>query len=235
MTLNQVIARIKRIILAHKQIRNFYFGVPSDFLTDHTTRFPSAMLLDTTGSIDLSAKTDNYSFRLFLLDLANVSEDAKANELDVQSDMRSVAKDLLAEFNDQSFSDWKVGATNTVTLLREELDDLTAGVSVDISISTIWIPDTCAVPTDPVDIPNIDDMKYVYDEKYTATGSEGSTLTIPAIKGKKIMLLTRESAVLYKVNINPDPVEYTWDGTDIVLGTPISMAGERFLILYRNY
>jgi hypothetical protein len=236
MTLNQVIARIRSIILAHKQVRNFYFGGPtSEFLNDHTTRYPSAFLQDTPGNMDLAGKTDNYGFRLYLLDLANVSEDARTNELDVQSDMRSIVKDLLAEFNHSSFQDWKISSNNAVALLREELDDLTAGVYVDFTISSIWIPDTCIVPTEPVDIPNIDDMKYVYDEKYTANGTEGSTLTISAIKGKKIILLTRESAVLYKVSSNPDSVEYTWDGIDITLGTPINSAGERFLILYRNY
>lgn len=222
------------MILAHKQIRNFYFAGPtSEFLNAHTTRYPSAFLQDNPGSVDVIGRTDNYGFRLFLLDLANVSEDARANELDVQSDMRSVVKDLLAEFNHGSFQDWKIGSNNPVALLREELDDLTAGVYVDITISVLWEPDVCAVPTDvPI---QTEDMKLVYDEKYIANGGEGNTLNIPAIVGKKILLITRENALLYKVSVNPDSVEYVWDGNIITLGTPINVPGERFLILYRNY
>lgn len=234
MTLNQVIARIKKIILAHKQIRNFYFAGPtSEFLNDHTTRYPSAFLQDTPGSVDLGGKTDNYGFRLYLLDLANVSEDARANELDVQSDMRSIVKDLLAEFNHSTFTDWKISSSNQVALLREELDDLTAGVYVDITFSALWEPDVCAVPSDsPI---QTEDMKLVYDEKYIANGTEGKTLIVPAVVGKKILFITRENAPLYKVSSSPDSVEYVWDGNQITLGTPVNVAGERFLILYRNY
>ncbi|MGN6416123.1 MAG: hypothetical protein ACTHMC_01435 [Pseudobacter sp.] len=232
MTLNQVIARIRSIILAHKQMRSFKFGPPSDALTDHTTKYPCALLQDTSGVLDIGGRVDTYGFRLFLLDLANVSEDAKLNELDVQSDMRSVAKDLLAEFNHQSFQDWKVSQSNATVLLREELDDLTAGIYFDLTFSTLWEPDACAVPTDsPI---QTEDMKLVYDEKYVASGAEGKNLTIPAILGKKLLLVTRENQPIYKVSVNPDALEYTWDGTVIGLAVPV-VAGERFLILYRNY
>jgi hypothetical protein len=76
-------------------------------------------------------------------------------------------------------------------------------------------------------------MKYLYDEQYVATGTEGRTITIPAIQGKKIVFMTRGSAIIYKVSNNPASSEYTWDYTDINLGAD-TIAGEKFLILYRN-
>lgn len=71
--------------------------------------------------------------------------------------------------------------------------------------------------------------------KYTATGSEGSSLTIPALAGYEILMIMRESGPLYEVGSSPDSSSYTWNDITIGLGTPVSGAGERFLILYRTY
>ena len=117
-----------------------------------------------------------------------------------------------------------------------------AGTVIDISIQTQFITDVCQPPAiiDFTVNDNNNDMKLVFDLKYTADGSEGSTLTtiangnIPEINGKKILLLTREFAPLYKVDTNPNTTEFTWDNNDIGLGFPTA-AGERFLILYRTY
>lgn len=68
--------------------------------------------------------------------------------------------------------------------------------------------------------------------KYTATGSEGSTLTIAALANKNILAILRESGPIYEVASSPNSSEFTWDGTDIVLGAAVGGAGERFLILY---
>lgn len=71
--------------------------------------------------------------------------------------------------------------------------------------------------------------------KYTATGSEGSNLTIPALAGYEILMIMRESGPIYEVGSSPDSSSFTWNDITIVLGTPVSGAGERFLILYRTY
>lgn len=237
MTLNQKVARIKAICLAHLQIRNFYFGLPSDFLKDKTTRYAGAFLQDTPGSLDVVRKEELVGFKLFLLDLVNVSANAKENELDVQSDMLEVAKDLIAEMDHSSYNDWAVSASNPVTILREEFDDLVAGVVIDVSIRTPYTKDTCAVPTDELPaIINTDDMKLVYDLAYVSDMTEDSTLAIPEIVGKKVILVIRENAPLHKVSSAPASSEYTWNNTVIGLGTPVNPEmPERFVILYRNY
>jgi hypothetical protein len=68
--------------------------------------------------------------------------------------------------------------------------------------------------------------------KYTATGSEGSTLIIAALASKTILLIVRESGPVYEVASSPGSAEFTFDGTNIVFGTPLG-AGERFVIIYK--
>lgn len=80
--------------------------------------------------------------------------------------------------------------------------------------------------------------KEVYATKnklYTATGSEGSTLTIPELLGYRILLIMRESGPLFEVGASPLSNQFTWNDTDIGLGAPVGGAGEQFLILYRTY
>jgi len=80
--------------------------------------------------------------------------------------------------------------------------------------------------------------KEVYCTKshlYVATGSEGSTLTIPQVQGYKILTILRESGPIFEVGSAPASNQFTWDDIDIVLGTAVGGAGEQFLILYRTY
>ena len=136
MTLNQMIARIEAKSLAHLQVRNFYFGKATDFLTDKTTLFASVFLQDNGGVISLSGKEYSVSFRMFFLDLVNVAANAKENELEVQSDMLSVAKGILAAMNSGEYTDWAISNSNNFQLVEEEFDDMVAGVVVDITIRT---------------------------------------------------------------------------------------------------
>lgn len=235
MTLNQVIRRIKSLSLAHKQVRAFKRGLITDFFADKTSKYPAALLQDNGGNISTAGHAATISFRLFLADLVHVNADANDNELDVQSDMLSIAMDLVAEFNSGIFDDWALSTDNVVNLLYEGDNDLHAGCYFDFSIRIMFAQNTCQIPTEIIDgSPTDTDMKILYDEPYVSDGSEGSTLTIPALKGKRIMMITRESGIIYKVSNNPDSTEYTWNDTDIGLGIPV-IANQRFLILYRNY
>lgn len=148
MTLNAIVQRIKTVALAHGQIRNFYQGQVTDFLNEKKTKYASCFLQDSgSATIDASQKATVIPFKLFLLDLVNVSENAKDNELEVQSDMLSVAEDLIAQFDDSNYADWKVSLNNSVTFVKEDLDDMVAGVVIDISISYPYLRDRCAVPS----------------------------------------------------------------------------------------
>ena len=75
----------------------------------------------------------------------------------------------------------------------------------------------------------------VKSKLYTASGSEGSTLTITEIQGKQILAILRESGPIFEVGSSPGSSEFTWDDNDIGLGAAVGGAGERFLILYRTY
>jgi len=171
---------------------------------------------------------------MFFADLVNVSADAKTNLDDVQSDMLSVAMDVLAQMNFPSFDDWKISTDASLQLFDESENDLYAGCYIDVSIRIMFSQNVCQVPSNGFSDNPIDTDMLMYDLSYNA-GAGLNSLVIDALKGKKIMLVVRENNVLYKASNLPGTTEYTWDGITLGLGTPIGPNGERFLILYRNY
>jgi len=236
MTLRQVIKRIEEISLAHKQIRSFFYNVNLvEWLNEKEAKYPAVFLQDNGGIISTVGNATTIDFKLFVMDLVNVSEDTKINELDVVSDMLSVVQDLIAQFNHFG-NDWYFSTDNAIQPVVEGDNDMHAGIVLDFSIRLSYTQNVCAIPTTFADYepPQTGDDMNVYDLEYIADGTEGVSLTIPALSGKKIIFISRESGVLYKVSNSPDTAEYTWDGTTITLGLA-TIAGARFLILYRNF
>jgi hypothetical protein len=146
LTFNKVLQRIKQISLSHNQVRNYYYGKPTDFLTEKTTQYASVFLQDNNGVISIDAKTQTLNFKLFVLDLVNVSEDTLTNLQDVQSDCLEIAKDLIALMDDDNYDDWALTSENNYELLFEAFDDLVGGAVVDIAIRIPYLKDRCSIP-----------------------------------------------------------------------------------------
>jgi len=244
MTLNQVIQRIKILADSHKQLQSFSSPANiTDALNDKTVAYPACFSLDIPGNnIDVVSKTVTFSFRLFFLDLVHVAADTKQNEQDVQSDMLNIAMDFLAQMDYSAYTDWKIAAASPVVFVTDTENDRFAGITADVSIATPWDKNICAIPANSFTFPIIDtSMKPVYDTVYTATDNEGTTLTLPQLRGNNILMMVRETFTQFEVTAFDDnqSTEFLWGSSDdplvnINLGVPAN-AGERFLILYRKF
>lgn len=146
LTYNQILKRIEQLCVHHAQVKSYKYARPTDFITEKTTAYTAAFLQDNDGNLSISSKQQTLNFKLFILDLVNVSEDTLTNLKDVQSDTLSIAKDLIALFNNEDYTDWAIGNECSYQLLFEAFDDLVAGVVVDFSIRVPYLIDKCAVP-----------------------------------------------------------------------------------------
>ena len=236
MSLNKTLSRISAIIQAHKQVRSYeQAGLTVDLENQHTRKYPVVTLIVQPFGISFNNKTTTYSLTLGFFDLVHQAQDAKTNEWDVVSDMMGIAEDIFAQIKNPEYSDWKVTSDNTLRPVFEGGGDMFAGVELDLSISTMFKADICQVPSDLIiDITDTDMSKPTYVFNYTATGNEATTLLLETLAGKNILLVVREMAVLHRVSNLPDPAEYTWDDTQLGLGSATNL-NERFLIQYRNY
>jgi hypothetical protein len=147
MTLNQIVKRIETLALGHKQVRTFKKGFVTDFFADKSVQYPAVCLQFVSGNISLGSHQSSLSYRMFLADLSHVSEDTSTNEQDVQSDMLSVAMDLLAQMNHGNYDDWKISADNNLTLFAENENDLQAGCIIDFTVSFMFSQNVCQIPT----------------------------------------------------------------------------------------
>ena len=148
MTLNQLIKRIQTIAEAHEQINTFLFGDIDDALRNDVI-YPACFMPYPSESV--SGHDATMSCSLFVMDRViqgGSTSDNTLNELEVNSDMRSVAKDLMAQFLYQKFSPtWNVSKDFTLTLINEVELDYLAGVQLSFSIKLPYTADRCIVPT----------------------------------------------------------------------------------------
>lgn len=197
LTLNQIVSRLQSLSLSHKQVNHFYFGDVPEFDAQTDITYPAVFAEQQPGTIDRINRQQRFNFRLYFVDLVNVSEDTEANETEVLSDRTSVAGDILAMLLNPVYQDdWEIADGVLISPVTESLGDMVAGVVMDIGIIIDYVADSCQVPADDVDFPQTFDMARTKLHTYEGTGSEGSTWAIAALSGKHILAVYR--AGMYK-------------------------------------
>ena len=148
MTLNQIVQRIKAIAEAHEQINTFMFGDIDDALRSDVT-YPACFMSYPNETI--SGTDNNMTCDLFFMDRTvqgGSITDKTDNELEVSSDMRSVAQDIFAQLQYQKFNPtWQVSKDSTITLTNEREVDYLAGAQLSFTIKLPYLANRCEVPT----------------------------------------------------------------------------------------
>jgi hypothetical protein len=148
MTLKQVISRLTELAESHRQINHFFIGGFDEFLDDEDVVYPALFCeLKSDSTISLANRVANLNFTFYFFDLMDTANRSLENVWDVTSDMASVAQDYLALLKDQEYTDWEIGDDYNMTIRDYELQDLTCGVSVDVTIGIRFDANRCQVPT----------------------------------------------------------------------------------------
>jgi hypothetical protein len=164
-------------------------------LNDKTATYPAVLLQDSSGSISLANKSTTLTYRMFIVDLAHVSADAKANEQDVHSDMVSVAMDILAQLNRPEYQDWKISQSNSLKLVVEEGGDMFAGCSIDFSVSILFNQNVCAVPTN---LPSYgSDSENGHGNQDSDAGVTYSAIAGQTLSGNRVVYIENDKAFYY--------------------------------------
>ena len=234
LTLNQILARLRLLAESHDQLNTFYFGDPHEF--DEPSEgvhedniYPACFVQSQPGTIDRTQHLINYNFRIYFYDLVKVSEGTENNESEVLSDMSSVAQDFLAMLMSSTYQrDWIINDKVNFQLETEKLNDMAAGLFIDVQIGVDFLADRCQVPASDVTFETID-MPRTKIYPYTGTGGE-STLDISAIIGKHVLAAWR--AGFYKRMVTSTPTDSETikvGGTDVGNGKGILCDGSAVL------
>jgi hypothetical protein len=192
LTLNQLVSRLQSLSLSHRQVNHFYLGDVPEFDSQTDITYPAVFAEQQPGTINRAEKQQTFNFRLYFVDLVNVSTDTEANETEVLSDMTSVAGDMLAMLMNPLYQDdWEIANSAVISPVTESLGDMVAGVVLEVGIIVNWVADSCQVPADDVEFEQTFDMARTKLHTYEGTGSEGSTWAIAFLSGKQILAVYR--------------------------------------------
>jgi hypothetical protein len=143
LTLNQIIAELRSLGLAHHQINSFYFGDlwETDVQPDVVFPLMGATLLP--GNI--SEKTEQTKILLYFCDLVNKDE---SNETHVLSDMKQVALGVFAQFrNFLTINGIKLVQEAPLNSFTERWDHEATGWSLEITVNQFYSLGACAEPS----------------------------------------------------------------------------------------
>ena len=147
LTLNQVITRLETIGRSHKQIKECRTGDTLVFLKGGDLEYPACLIELLPGVISRTEKKSGLEFSIKLCDLINLAEDSKENEIEVQSDLLSIAEDLISMYCDPQYQDtWTVVAEVPFEFQYEQLKDYVSALSMTVTIWKRFDANRCQVP-----------------------------------------------------------------------------------------
>lgn len=220
MTLNQVIQKLEELALSHKQVNHFFFGEIVEWLANGDIKYPACCVEINPSTISKDDHQTIFNFEIWFLDLVNVDIQAQENEIEVMSDLTSIAEDYIAMLNFSQYQDmWTIGSSYQLEYFREKFEDLTIAVRFKCTIGVDNTTDRCQVPADGVTFesgteypPQIQIQENtVYTYTYTADGSEGDELSAANVVNKEVLLVFVGDKRLNMVASGPDVNEYVYD------------------------
>lgn len=142
-TLNNLISKLADFTAAHKILNSWYFNSPYEKLPDgKSITYP--MMFGVLKPAKLGEHTDRTIITIYISD--RVKKD-KSNELEVSSDMKLIAKDVLSYMKQTRFGEpLIIGQDITLEHYYESFDDEVTGVMFDVEFKTAFDWLVCTIP-----------------------------------------------------------------------------------------
>jgi len=196
LTLNQVVKRIQNLASAHKQINDNRVGPAAEWLANGDVKYPALFIDWSNGNISKDSKNVKINFEFWFCDLCNVSVRSRENELEVQSDLTSIATDFKSMLDYTGFDEsWDVSEGSGIEYFEEIFEDLVIAVKMTVGIELPYDSNRCDIPTTDYSEPNVNKM-IIVNTIYTGIGTEGRTLTLSVLQNRTILMLFKGDKLL---------------------------------------
>jgi len=215
LTLNQIKTRLESLARSHNQINTTRFVGIDEALDDSDIIYPACIIeLQENNRIELSQRHIVFNFKIYFFDLLNVASKSLDNEFDALSDLSLIAADYLAMLNFGEYligeNSWDISLDNNMKLSTFELQDICAGVSLDVAVSTRYDANRCQVPSNEVTFETDNTMKIISNHIHTIA-NESSTLTLSALANKELLMVWLGDKLLVPTISAPaSPNEYRY-------------------------
>jgi hypothetical protein len=143
MTLNKVLDRVKLIAESHNMVNYYFFGDPSDFLSQNeTVRHTSVLCTLSSARFD----GDRESQTVIGLTISVMDWASGDNHQDIWSDTLQIAHDLLAGLKDEYANDFTVDSGIDLEPFSDRFQDVLVGWTMNVSVTFDSPLNTCAIP-----------------------------------------------------------------------------------------
>lgn len=169
MTLNQIIAAIRRAGENHRMIRSVAVGPEYDIVADGgKENYPLLYVIPDTitmlSDMSVETKEKTYSFAIAVMD--RQFEDS-TNQLEVLSDCQQILEDVISSLQ-YIYRDSRVnfGVNDDMLPFYDAHGDLVAGYTVRLEATVPYNRDFCSVPSNDYAFPKIDQDIQIIDGGY---------------------------------------------------------------------
>jgi len=212
LTLKQIASRLESLAKSHRQINTVFVGDIEDFLT--TTAdiiYPACVIsIMPESSIDIANFKHQYNIKMQFYDLLQLADNSIANQLELQSDLSSLAGDLVAMINYEEYlQDWQVPESYTLRIADFQLSDVCVGVYFDLPVAAFYATDRCQVPAEGIPFENDNSVKTIVNTRFIVT-SESENLLLTSMVNKDILMLFLGDKLLTPTNGVPTVNEYKY-------------------------
>jgi len=215
LTLNNVIYKLQAFAELHKQVKHFDTGDLVDILTNGDITYPACFLEQLNGSVSISSKVTDFSFRIWFCDLADTATESQRNEVEVKSDLTSICEDYAAMLNSEAKSNSDFILSNTdfqIEYFTEKFEDVVIAAAMNITIGTKYLANRCQVPA--IGIPSATPTYsciVLNNFIYKGLGTEGNTLTISDLMDKEILMIYKGDKLLVPSQSITSANDYTFN------------------------
>jgi hypothetical protein len=150
-TLNQLMKELEIIATQHRQINEFFQGDFIDAVSRDAVQYPLMVVTLQPGS--MSSQAVNVNMIITICDKYNIQEYRQINE--IHSDCLSICNDIRITFQQWRFEEFMdiVGDIQTQPFINRG-PDVTAGWTMNASLSIYDYNDWCSIPYDDYDFEN---------------------------------------------------------------------------------
>jgi len=150
-TLNQLMKELETIATQHRQINEFFQGDFIDAVSRDAAQYPLMVVTLQPGS--MTDQAVNVNMVISICDKYNIQEYRQINE--IHSDCLSICNDIRITFQQWRFEEFMdiVGDITTQPFINRG-PDVTAGWTMNASLSIYDYNDWCSIPYDDYDFEN---------------------------------------------------------------------------------
>lgn len=141
LTLNQIVAACQSFASQHKQLKAFFFGDLWEYANNKQDLFPVLTCTLTGSSLNDGVDATKLQFGIF-----DILNNDRTNELEVLSDCKLIAKDLIAYFKSPLFDDLFIQSNIELNDWVDKLDHELGGFFFDCELKQSYQYDLCSVP-----------------------------------------------------------------------------------------